>query len=91
MSVIVVIQRELCYHVIGLSGSAPPVKRNRLYALQALRAVFSAGMEKRIRYILKVLAVKDNRTVILCAFGCGVFKNEADDVAHACACKMDWL
>ena len=40
-----------------------------------------ATMEKRIKYILKIFAVKDNRTVILGAFGCGVFKNEPDDVA----------
>jgi len=40
-----------------------------------------AAMEKRIRYILKIFALKNNRTVILGAFGCGVFKNEPDDVA----------
>jgi len=40
-----------------------------------------AVMEKRIRYILKIFAIKNNRTVILGAFGCGVFKNEPDDIA----------
>jgi len=40
-----------------------------------------AVMEKRIRYILKILASKNNRAVILGAFGCGVFKNEPDDIA----------
>ena len=40
-----------------------------------------AAMEKRIRYILKIFGIKYNRTVILGAFGCGVFKNEPDDVA----------
>jgi len=38
-------------------------------------------MEKRIRYILKVFADKGDRTIILGAFGCGVFKNDANDVA----------
>jgi len=38
-------------------------------------------MEKRMRYILNVFADKGDRTIILGAFGCGVFKNDANDVA----------
>jgi len=41
-----------------------------------------AVMEKRMRYILNVFADKGDRTIILGAFGCGVFKNEASDVAN---------
>jgi len=39
-------------------------------------------MEKRMRYILNVFAAKGDRTIILGAYGCGVFKNEAEDVAN---------
>ena len=39
-------------------------------------------MKKRMRYILNVFATKGDRTIILGAFGCGVFKNEAEDVAN---------
>jgi len=38
-------------------------------------------MEKRIRYILSVFASKGDRIIILGAFGCGVFGNNASDVA----------
>ena len=38
-------------------------------------------MEKRMRYILKLFATKGDRTIILGAYGCGVFGNDAADVA----------
>ena len=38
-------------------------------------------MEKRIRYILKLFAAKKDATVVLGAYGCGVFGNDANDVA----------
>jgi len=46
------------------------------------KSTVTAVMEKRIRYILNVLAAKGNRTIILGAFGCGVFANDANDVAN---------
>ena len=39
-------------------------------------------MDNRIWEILKVFAYKGDSTIILGAYGCGVFKNEADDVAN---------
>ena len=39
-------------------------------------------MEKRMRYILKLFAAKDDRKIILGAFGCGVFGNDTTDVAN---------
>lgn len=41
-----------------------------------------AVMEERMRYILRVFATKGNRTIILGAYGCGVFKNETSDVVN---------
>jgi len=38
-------------------------------------------METRMRYILKLFAAKSNRTIILGAYGCGVFGNDTADVA----------
>lgn len=38
-------------------------------------------MEKRMRYILNVFAAMGDRTVILGAYGCGVFRNDTADVA----------
>ena len=38
-------------------------------------------MEKRMRYILKLFAAKGDCKIILGAFGCGVFGNDAADVA----------
>jgi uncharacterized protein (TIGR02452 family) len=38
-------------------------------------------MEKRMRYILKLFAARGNYKIILGAFGCGVFGNDANDVA----------
>ena len=39
-------------------------------------------MEVRMRYILNVFASKGDRTIILGAYGCGVFKNETADVIN---------
>ena len=39
-------------------------------------------MEKRMRYILNVFADKGDHTIILGAYGCGVFKNDTADVAE---------
>jgi len=39
-------------------------------------------MEQRIRYILNVFASMGDRTIILGAYGCGVFGNEVADVAE---------
>jgi len=44
-------------------------------------------MEQRIRYILNVFASKGNRTIILGAYGCGVFGNDVADVAET-FCKL---
>jgi len=38
-------------------------------------------MEKRMRYILKLFAARGDSKIILGAFGCGVFENDAADVA----------
>lgn len=39
-------------------------------------------METRMRYILKLFAARGDRKIILGAYGCGVFANEAVDVAY---------
>ena len=39
-------------------------------------------MEQRIRYILNLFASKGDRTIILGAYGCGVFGNDVVDVAN---------
>ncbi|ELK41140.1 hypothetical protein BAG01nite_40570 [Brevibacillus agri] len=38
-------------------------------------------MKERIRKVLRASAIHGNRTVILGAYGCGVFRNQAKDVA----------
>lgn len=38
-------------------------------------------MKERIRKVLRVSAIHGNRTLILGAYGCGVFRNQATDVA----------
>jgi len=40
-----------------------------------------ATMEERMRYIFHVFAEKGDTTIILGAYGCGVFENDANDVA----------
>ena len=39
-------------------------------------------MERRIRYILNIFASRGDRTIILGAYGCGVFGNDVVDVAN---------
>ncbi|MGG1658193.1 TIGR02452 family protein [Brevibacillus sp. NRS-1366] len=38
-------------------------------------------MKERIRKILRMAAIHGHRTIILGAYGCGVFRNHADEVA----------
>ncbi|UED73628.1 TIGR02452 family protein [Brevibacillus sp. DP1.3A] len=38
-------------------------------------------MKERIRKILRTAAIHNHRTIILGAYGCGVFRNKAEDVA----------
>jgi uncharacterized protein (TIGR02452 family) len=39
-------------------------------------------MKERIRYILDVAATNGHRTLVLGAYGCGVFRNDPVDVAR---------
>ena len=38
-------------------------------------------MKERIRKVLRAAVIHENRTIILGAYGCGVFRNRAEDVA----------
>ena len=42
-----------------------------------------AALEARAGYVLKVAAAHQHRTLVLGAWGCGVFRNEPEDVADA--------
>jgi len=49
---------------------------------QADEQQIESVMKERIRYILDVAAVNGHRTLVLGAYGCGVFRNDPADVAR---------
>ncbi|SCY38791.1 TIGR02452 family protein [Paenibacillus polysaccharolyticus] len=56
---------------------------------EATDAEIKSVMKQRIRYILEVAAVQGHRTIVLGAFGCGVFRNEPAQVASYFAEVLD--
>lgn len=48
---------------------------------EATDAEIKSVMKQRIRYLLEVAAEQGHRTIVLGAFGCGVFRNEPAQVA----------
>lgn len=56
---------------------------------EATDAEIKSVMKQRIRYVLEVAAVQGHRTIVLGAFGCGVFRNEPEQVASYFAEVLD--
>jgi len=62
--------------------TAPAVNAGAYYKNEGgNKATVLKIMEQRIRYILNVFVSKGNRSIILGAYGCGVFGNDVADVA----------
>mmetsp|Transcript_9110 Transcript_9110/g.11857 ORF Transcript_9110/g.11857 Transcript_9110/m.11857 type:complete len:449 (+) Transcript_9110:128-1474(+) len=65
--------------------TAPAVNRRHArshFNAKDLECVVSNAMNMRISKILQVAALKGHDTLVLGAWGCGVFQNEPHDVAH---------
>ena len=62
--------------------TSPAVNANAFYRNENGDAlVVYSVMEQRIKHILNLFVTKGDRTIILGAFGCGVFGNDASDIA----------
>ena len=62
--------------------TAPAVNAGAYYKNErGNKTTVLTSMEQRIRYILNVFALKGDSTIILGAYGCGVFGNDVVDVA----------
>jgi len=63
--------------------TSPAVNAGAYYKNESgSKAIVLSVMDQRIKYILSVFASKGDAIIILGAFGCGVFQNDASDVAH---------
>ncbi|MCL2527077.1 MAG: TIGR02452 family protein [Defluviitaleaceae bacterium] len=62
--------------------TAPAVNAGAYYKNEkGSKSTVLSVMEARMRYILNVFAAKRDSTIILGAYGCGVFQNDTSDVA----------
>jgi uncharacterized protein (TIGR02452 family) len=63
--------------------TAPAVNAGAYYKNErGNKTTVLAIMEQRIRYILNIFASKGDHTIILGAYGCGVFGNDVVDIAN---------
>ena len=74
------------YHVAVLTCAA--VNAGVCAARGIADAVVSEMMSARIRYVLAVAASRQQRHLVLGAFGCGVFRNDPHDVARIFAAAL---
>ena len=69
--------------VIANVLTSPTVNAGTYYRNEnGMKSTVLEIMENRIRYILKLFAAKGDVKIILGTFGCGVFGNDAADVAN---------